>query len=372
MAFKPLTVNTPPAQAAHILAEDDAAIYGGLLGQDCVLPLGQKLKATVISNNKVRIADGVVSVGGHIGRVISGDYEDMTITNGVSGKKRNDIIAARFIAGASGGSDTYKLVVIQGTAGATASDPVTVKGDLYSGDKQRDYPLWRVKIEGLSIVKVEQMYKVGVSDAELLERMTEMNRSLTEEITALNSSLAHRLGNSIHTADNRVGISSDSEGGNIWLYSHTNKQWEFDAYDGENLRLYTDNGNISFDFKQNGDLYYPYFHALLSECLNAQNAEVVDALEFPDCLAVDLTKRYSTNNLNKIIYHRINIDISGFPQELTKNLEFSVLRELIWSSDKHLFVKLTCYYVTGQPDFTGTTWYIAYTKNEGWGKWIKK
>lgn len=189
MAFKALTVNTPPAQAAHILAEDDAAIYGGLLGQDCVLPLGQKLKATVISNNKVRIADGVVSVGGHIGRVISGDYEDMTIANGVSEKKRNDIIAARFIAGASGGTDTYKLVVIQGTAGTTASDPVTVKGDLYSGDKQRDYPLWRVKIEGLSIVKVEQMYKVGVSDAELLERMTEMNRSLTEKITEINSSL---------------------------------------------------------------------------------------------------------------------------------------------------------------------------------------
>lgn len=192
MAFKPLTVNTPPAQAAHILAEDDAAIYGGLLGQDCVLPLGQKLKATVISNNKVRIADGVVSVGGHIGRVISGDYEDMTIANGVSEKKRNDIIAARFIAGASGGADTYKLVVVQGAAGTIASDPVTVRGDLYSGDKQRDYPLWRVKIEGLSIVKVEQMYKVGVSDAELLERMTEMNRSLTEKITAINSSLAEK------------------------------------------------------------------------------------------------------------------------------------------------------------------------------------
>ena len=85
-----------------------------------------------------------------------------------------------------------------------------------------------------------------------------------------------------------------------------------------------------------------------------------------------MTKRYSANNLNKIIYHRINIDISGFPPELTKNLEFSVLRELIWATDKHLFVKLTCHYVTGQPEFTGTTWYIAYTKNEGWGKWIKK
>lgn len=114
-------------------------------------------------------------------------------------KKRNDIIAARFIAGASGGADTYKLVIVQGTAGDTASDPVTVKGDLYSGDKQRDYPLWRVKIEGLSIVKVEQMYKVGVSDTELLERMTEMNRSLTEKITAINSSLVNKM--HVHTAN---------------------------------------------------------------------------------------------------------------------------------------------------------------------------
>lgn len=189
MAFKALTVNTPPAQAAHILAEDDAAVYGGLLGQDCVLPIGQKLKATVISNNKVRIADGAVSVGGHIGRVISGDYEDMTIANGVSGKKRNDIIAARFIAGASGGADTYKLVVIQGAAGTTAADPTYVKGDLYSGDKQRDYPLWRIKIEGLSIVKVEQMYTTGVSDAELLSRMTNMNKDLLAKIQELNSAL---------------------------------------------------------------------------------------------------------------------------------------------------------------------------------------
>lgn len=204
MAFKALTVNTPPAQAAHILAEDDAAIYGGLLGQDCVLPIGQKLKATVISNNKVRLADGAVSVGGHIGRVISGDYEDMTIANGVSGKKRNDIIAARFIAGASGGSDTYKLVVIQGAAGTTAADPTYIKGDLYSGDKQRDYPLWRIKIEGLSIVKVEQMYTIGVSDAELLSRMTDINKSLLAKIDALNSALTDEEFQVIYQGKNDV------------------------------------------------------------------------------------------------------------------------------------------------------------------------
>ena len=112
MGFKPLTINTSPESEAHILAEDDAALYGGMLAQDSVLNLGNKLKATVISNNKVRISDGIVLVGGHAGRIIKGDYEDMTINNGVSGQKRNDIIAARFIAGASGGADSYKLVVI--------------------------------------------------------------------------------------------------------------------------------------------------------------------------------------------------------------------------------------------------------------------
>lgn len=250
MAFKALTVNTPPAQAAHILAEDDAAIYGGLLGQDCVLPLGQKLKATVISNNKVRIADGVVSVGGHIGRVISGDYEDMTIANGVSGKKRNDIIAARFIAGASGGTDTYKLVVIQGTAGTTASDPVTVKGDLYSGDKQRDYPLWRVKIEGLSIVKVEQMYKVGVSDAELLERMTEMNRSLTEEITAINSSLTDEEFQVIYQGESTVYCYAKLKNGYATIKG--------ESYGGLKIpsRTYYDLTTLPVKYRPSGDSHF--------------------------------------------------------------------------------------------------------------------
>lgn len=184
MGFKALTVNTPPETEAHILAEDDAALYAGMLAQDSVLNLGSKLKATVTSNNKVRISDGVVLVGGHAGRIIKGDYEDMTINNGVSGQKRNDIIAARFIAGADGGADSYKLVVIQGTPGYMASDPVYVKGDLYNGDKQRDYPLWRVKIENLSIVKVEQMFTVGKSTEEVMAEMLAANAALQKQIAA--------------------------------------------------------------------------------------------------------------------------------------------------------------------------------------------
>lgn len=187
MGFKALTINTPPESEAHILAEDDAALYAGMLAQDSVLNLGSKLKATVISNNKVRISDGVVLVGGHAARIVKGDYEDMTISNGVSGQKRNDIIAARFIAGTSGGADSYKLVIIQGTSATTAKDPTYVKGDLYNGDKQRDYPLWRVKIENLSIVKVEQMFTVGKSTEETVTELLKINEKLQNQIDALSA-----------------------------------------------------------------------------------------------------------------------------------------------------------------------------------------
>ncbi len=177
MALKPITVNTPAAEPAHILAEDDAAIYAALIGDDRVLDIGGKLAATVISNNKVRITDGVVVVGGHAAIIYKGDYEDMTIENGVSGKKRNDLIVARFIAGDDGGADSYSLVVVKGTAGTSATDPAIVQGNLYNGDKQRDYPLWRVKIEGLSITAVEQLYTVNTTNTDLSDSVRQLNEN---------------------------------------------------------------------------------------------------------------------------------------------------------------------------------------------------
>ena len=176
MSFKGLTLNTPPEKEAHILAEDDAAIYEALLGDDRVLDIGNKLGATVITNNSVRISDGVAVVGGHVGRIIKGDYQDMTIQNGTSGKKRNDLICARFIT--NGNTDTYNLVVVKGAAGSTATDPSIVRGNLYAGDKQRDFPLWRVCLDGLSITKVQQMFSISETNKNIVSRLDELNRNI--------------------------------------------------------------------------------------------------------------------------------------------------------------------------------------------------
>ena len=174
----PITVNTPPGEEAHIRAEDDASIYQSLFGGDGVSNVGQACKATVLSNNKVRIADGVICVGGHFARIPYGDYIDCEIENGQSEKKRNDIIVARFESTGTGGIDTYTCEVKKGTAGSTATDPEIVQEDLYKAGKVRELPLYRVKIEGLSITAVEQLFTLRKTNEELEKELESLNSKM--------------------------------------------------------------------------------------------------------------------------------------------------------------------------------------------------
>lgn len=176
----PITVNTPPGEEAHIRAEDDASIYQSIFGEDGVSTVGQACKATVLSNNKVRIADGIICVGGHFARIPYGDYIDCEIDSGQSEKKRNDIIVARFESTGTGGIDTYTCEVKKGTAGSTATDPEIVQEDLYKAGKVRELPLYRVKIEGLSITAVEQLFT-----------LRKTNEELEKELESLNSKIPH-------------------------------------------------------------------------------------------------------------------------------------------------------------------------------------
>lgn len=177
----PITVNTPPGEEAHIRAEDDASIYQSIFGEDGVSTVGQACKATVLSNNKVRIADGIICVGGHFARIPYGDYIDCEIDSGQSEKKRNDIIVARFESTGTGGIDTYTCEVKKGTAGSTATDPEIVQEDLYKAGKVRELPLYRVKIEGLSITAVEQLFTLRKTNEELEKELESLNSKIESE-----------------------------------------------------------------------------------------------------------------------------------------------------------------------------------------------
>lgn len=173
--LKGITVNTAPEAEPHIYAEDDAAIFQAMFGEDGVSSIGQACKATVLSNNKVRIADGVLCVGGHFARIPYGEYVDCEIANGQSGKNRNDIIVAKFVTTGSGGIDTMTCEVKQGTASTTATDPTLTQNDIYKGGKIRELPLYRVKLEGLNITAVEQLFTVNPTNKDLSNKLTELN-----------------------------------------------------------------------------------------------------------------------------------------------------------------------------------------------------
>ncbi len=118
-------------------------------------------------------------MGGHMARIPYGEYEDCEIMNGQSGKNRNDIIVAKFETTGTGGIDTMTCEVIQGTAGETAVDPELTQDDIYAGGKVREYPLYRVKIEGLSITAVEQMFKIIPSNKELSNQLANLSKKMT-------------------------------------------------------------------------------------------------------------------------------------------------------------------------------------------------
>lgn len=180
--MKGITVNTAPEAEPHIYAEDDAAIYQAIFGGDGVSTIGQACKATVLSNNKVRIADGVICVGGHMARIPYGEYCDCEIANGQSGKNRNDIIVAKFLTTGTGGIDTMTCEVKEGVADTTAADPALTQDDVYTGGKIRECPLYRVKIEGLSIVAVEQLFDLKPTAEELKKLIDETNKNLTDKL----------------------------------------------------------------------------------------------------------------------------------------------------------------------------------------------
>lgn len=140
----------------------------------------------IISNNKVRISDGVLSVGGHIGRLSHADYQDMTIENGATGYNRNDIIYARFLT--SGNVDSFILAVKKGTATTgTATDPALVQGNLYEGAVERDYPLYRVKLSGLSISSVDQLFTVIPTIPDLKAQMEKDKAEINQSLTNVNN-----------------------------------------------------------------------------------------------------------------------------------------------------------------------------------------
>lgn len=157
---------------ANIFAEDIGEYNISLYGAgDYVLPVGECIGYELVSNNEIKIKDGMFITQGRRGLIKKGTTESCVIENGTQNKKRNDIIVMEYAKNSSDQKESHTLKVVKGTAGTAAADPVLITGSIPNGAVLHQMPLYRVKIEGLNVVAVEQMFEFGGVSSETVDPM---------------------------------------------------------------------------------------------------------------------------------------------------------------------------------------------------------
>lgn len=206
----------------HITAADQASLYAVLFGSgQYVLPVGNKLAASVITNNKVRVLDGDILMQGRHIRLNEGSYVDLTIENGTQDMLRNDLIVVRYTKDASTGVESANLVVIKGTAvKSNPADPAYTVGDLLTDhDIQNDMPLYRVPLNGLNVQKLVPLFTVGADQIQTVVNHAK-NTSNPHKVTATQVGAFGTSGNiAMDNADPVVYPTAKSNATRLRLYS---------------------------------------------------------------------------------------------------------------------------------------------------------
>lgn len=166
---------TGHAGKAHATAEQAAGLNAGILGlDDYVLNVHDKFEITVVSANKVTIGTGeLVMQGRHVSQ---GTPEDLIVTNGSQGQKRNDLIVCRYAKG-SQSVESAKLVVVRGTpTTGTPTDPALNTTSPLDGGTTYDMPLYRIPLDGITIGTPVPLFNVLKPMSDVWDSLTQTQR----------------------------------------------------------------------------------------------------------------------------------------------------------------------------------------------------
>lgn len=199
----------------HITAADQGLYNAGTLGDGkYVLPIGSMFEAVTITNNLVKIKDGCLVNQGRNINIAVNDYEECEIDNGIQALKRNDLIVIRYEKNPDTGIESASTAVIKGVSGETAVDPEYTTGNIFIGDNVDDFPLYRVKLDGLNITAVEPMFNTLVSFKALMDNFNAHNHdgryyTETESDNRFERRLVHKdytltVGGSIYVYPQRI------------------------------------------------------------------------------------------------------------------------------------------------------------------------
>lgn len=166
----------------HVSAQDDSIrnVMLGEFGGRGVFPVFDQFAATAITANEVRVGSGYGCNQGRLFKIDRNSYDSCVIENGSAGYKRVDLIVARYLKNEQTGIESCRLVVIKGTPDENSYiDPEYTVGNILNGALQDDMPMYRVKIDGITIESIERMCTIYES---LIGGVETVVRQIVEDI----------------------------------------------------------------------------------------------------------------------------------------------------------------------------------------------
>lgn len=146
---------------AHVTPIDDAVRNSnfGYYAEKIVFDVFRAFEAVAVTANEVRVYSGYGMNQGRLFKIDESDYDSVTIENGTQGVKRSDLIVARYTMDSQTGFEDISLAVIKGQSGQTYTDPSYTEGNVNEGASLDDFPLYRVKVNGIVIEAVEPLFE---------------------------------------------------------------------------------------------------------------------------------------------------------------------------------------------------------------------
>lgn len=207
-----MEIITGYAGKPHVTAEQDRDVNEGIFDTGSfVLKTGSQLAAELVSNNEIKVRDGVLVIQGCTAVIKKNTYDPVTIANGSQGMKRIDLIVARYNKNEETKIEEVMLKVIQGTPNAsTAAVPTYKTGDIQSGDLVADMPLYKVTLDGLNVTSVDKMFTVIPTLPELSSKLKNAETTIKNNLMSINTYPVTLNTSNVKTSDswiecNRIG-----------------------------------------------------------------------------------------------------------------------------------------------------------------------
>lgn len=149
-----MEIITGKSGTPHISSADDGRRVAGTVGEGgYVLPLGGRLKPTLVDANTVSVASGDAIVQGR--HVSLAAPETVKIANGTQGRRRIDYICMRYARDVAGARPTLiesvELAVLKGVPSTSPSPPSVPSGSILAGDAAATVPIASVELDGLTV-----------------------------------------------------------------------------------------------------------------------------------------------------------------------------------------------------------------------------